>query len=146
MQRANSFQKTLMLGKIEGGRRRGQQRMTWLDGITDTMDMSLSKLQELGMDRKPGMLQPMGSWSGTRLSDWTELNITFLLVSAIFFPLSKLLSAFLVWELIVLNLNLETWGHCLMSLTSLDLAGTLLHCSTGNPAPPPQYCQLQVAL
>ena len=85
MQRANPFQKTLMLGKIEGGRRRGRQRMTWLDGITDTMDMSLSKLQELGMDRKPGMLQPMGSCSGIRLSDWAELNITFLLVSAIFF-------------------------------------------------------------
>ena len=76
MQRADSLEKILMLGKIEGRRRRGRQRMRWLDSVTESVDMNLSKLLGIVEDRRGcrnGVLQSTGSQSRTRLSDWTEL-------------------------------------------------------------------------
>ena len=93
MQRADSFEKTLMLGKIEVRRRRGWQRMRWLDGITDSMDMGLGGLLELVMDREAWRAVVHGiakSW--TRLSDWTELNWTELHVKRNFSVVIRLMT------------------------------------------------------
>ena len=81
LRRADSFEKTLILGKIEGQRRRGRQRMRWLGGITNSMDMSWANSGSWWWTGRPGVLQSMGLWSRTQLSDGTELTILLKLFS-----------------------------------------------------------------
>ena len=99
MRRVDSLEKTLMLGGIGGRRKRGWQRMRWLDGITNSMDVSLSELQELQMDREAWRDAIHGvAKSRTRLSDWTELNWSFLLTK-IHIVIAMVYPVVWMWEL-----------------------------------------------
>ena len=108
IRRADSFEKTLMLGKIEGRRRRGRQRMRWLDGITDSMEVSLSELREMVMDREAWCAAIHGVVkSRTRLSDWTELNW-------------KEISPYCSLEGLMLKLKIQYFGHLIRRADSFE--------------------------